>query len=221
MRSDLRSALRRGEVAAGRDGPGIRAAGDGRGRRSGNVGGFVASRLGRRQPMKTGLWLLAVGLLHVAPAFAALMPMPQTLVPGAGSLKIDSSFSVQAHGYSDARLDRAMRRLVARISRQTGIEMRAGKTVLSIECSAGGPQYPALGEDESYRMDVSADGARISAATVSGALRGMETFAEWIDLGRNGFEARAVHIDDAPRFPWRGLMLDVSRHWMPVPVVLR
>jgi hexosaminidase len=171
--------------------------------------------------MKTGLWLLAVGLLHVAPAFAALMPMPQTLVPGAGSLKIDSSFSVQAHGYSDARLDRAMRRLVARISRQTGIEMRAGKTVLSIECSAGGPQYPALGEDESYRMDVSADGARISAATVSGALRGMETFAEWIDLGRNGFEARAVHIDDAPRFPWRGLMLDVSRHWMPIDVVLR
>jgi hexosaminidase len=171
--------------------------------------------------MKTGLWLLAVGLLHVAPAFAALMPMPQTLVPGAGSLKIDSSFSVQAHGYSDARLDRAMRRLVARISRQTGIEMRAGKTVLSIECSAGGPQYPALGEDESYRMDVSADGARISAATVSGALRGMETFAEWIDLGRDGFEARAVHIDDAPRFPWRGLMLDVSRHWMPIDVVLR
>jgi hexosaminidase len=162
-----------------------------------------------------------LGFLAVAPAFAALMPMPQTVVPGAGSLKIDSSFSVQAHGYSDARLERAMRRLVARVSRQTGIEIRGGKTVLSIECRTGGPQYPALGEDESYRMDVSADGARISAATVSGALRGMETFAEWIDLGTDGFQARAVHIDDAPRFPWRGLMLDVSRHWMPIDVVLR
>jgi hexosaminidase len=173
--------------------------------------------------MKTGLWLLAAGLLPVAPAFAALMPMPANVVPGtgAGSLKIDSSFSVQARGYSDARLDRAMQRLVARVSLQTGIEIRGGKTVLSIECRAGGPQYPALGEDESYRMDVSANGARINAATVSGALRGMETFAEWIDLGRDGFEARAVHIDDAPRFPWRGLMLDVSRHWMPTEVVLR
>jgi hexosaminidase len=49
----------------------------------------------------------------------------------------------------------------------------------------------------------------------------METFAEWIDLGPEGFEARAVHIEDAPRFPWRGLMLDVSRHWMPMEVVLR
>jgi hexosaminidase len=171
--------------------------------------------------MKTGLWLVAVGLLPVAPAFAALMPMPQTVVPGAGSLKIDSSFSVQARGYSDARLDRAMGRLAARVSRQTGIEIRGGKTVLWIECRAGGSQYPTLGEDESYRMDVSADGARISAATVIGALRGMETFAGWIDLGRDGFEARAIHIDDAPRFPWRGLMLDVSRHWMPIDVVLR
>jgi hexosaminidase len=162
------------------------------------------------------LWLLAA-----TPAFAALMPMPATVVPGAGALQIDSSFSVKARGYSDARLERAIARLAARISRQTGIDMRGGKTVLWIECGAGGPEYPTLGEDESYRMDVSAQSARITAPTVTGALRGMETFAEWIDLGPNGFEARAVHMEDAPRFPWRGLMLDVSRHWMPMDVVLR
>ena len=162
-----------------------------------------------------------LGFLAVTPAIAALMPMPANVVPGAGALKIDATFAVEARGYSDARLDRAMRRLVARVSGQTGIQIRGGKTVLWIECRAGGPQYPALGEDESYRMDVSAEDARISAATVSGALRGMETFAQWIDLGPDGFQAAAVHIDDSPRFPWRGLMLDVSRHWMPVDVVLR
>ena len=138
-----------------------------------------------------------LGFLALTRAFAALMPMPQTVVPGAGGLKIDSSFAVQARGYSDTRLDRAMRRLVTRVARQTGIEIRGGKTVLWIECRAAGAQYPALGEDESYRMDVSAEDARISAATVSGALRGMETFAQWIDLGRDGFQAREVHIDDA------------------------
>jgi hexosaminidase len=162
-----------------------------------------------------------LGLLAVAPAFAALMPMPQSVEPGVSGLMIDSSFAVEARGYSDARLDRAIRRLVGRVSGQTGIEIRGGKTVLWIECHAGGAPYPTLGEDESYRMDVSAEDARISAATVSGALRGMETFAQWIDLGRDGFQARAVHIEDAPRFPWRGLMLDVSRHWMPIDVVLR
>ncbi len=164
---------------------------------------------------------ILVGLLAVAPAFAALMPMPQTVVPGTGVLKIDSSFAVETRGYSDARLDRAIRRFVVRLSRQTGIPIRGGKTVLSIECRGAAPEYPELGEDESYRMDVSAQDARIAANTVSGALRGMETFAEWIDLGPDGFEARTVHIDDRPRFAWRGLMLDVSRHWMPVAVILR
>ena len=85
-------------------------------------------------------------------------------------------------GYSDARLDRAMARLVERLSRQTGIAIRGGKTALVIECRAAGPRYPTLGEDESYRLDVLPQGAKITSATVTGALRGMETFAEWIDL---------------------------------------
>jgi hexosaminidase len=166
--------------------------------------------------MKTILWLLIV-----SPAFAALMPMPATVVPGPGRLAIDSSFAVEARGYSDARLDRAMKRLVVRISRQTGIEILGGKTVLWIECTGRGSEYPALGEDESYRMDVSTESARIVAATITGAMHGMETFAEWIDSNSEGFRAQAVHIEDKPRFAWRGLMLDVSRHWIPVPVILR
>jgi hexosaminidase len=166
-------------------------------------------------------WLLAVGLLAVRPGFGALMPMPVTVAPAAGFLKIDASFAVEARGYSDARLQRATQRLVARISRQTGIEIRGGKTALWIECAVRGPEYPTLGEDESYRLDITPEGAQIKAATLTGALRGMETFAEWIGLESDGFQARAVHIEDRPRFAWRGLMLDVSRHWMPMKVVLR
>ena len=49
----------------------------------------------------------------------------------------------------------------------------------------------------------------------------METFAQAIVPGAEGFEVPAMHIEDRPRFPWRGLMLDVSRHWMPLDVVER
>ncbi|HTW63916.1 MAG TPA: beta-N-acetylhexosaminidase [Bryobacteraceae bacterium] len=162
------------------------------------------------------LWLLAT-----TPAFAALMPMPAKFVPGVGSLKIDSSFAVEARGYSDARLKRAMSRLVARLSRQTGIEIRGGKTALWIECRARGPEYPKINEDESYKLDISSDSARITAPTVTGALRGMETFAQLVEQGPDGFTAHGVHIEDLPWSNWRGLMLDVSRHWMPLPVILR
>lgn len=172
--------------------------------------------------MRLAIWLLAVGqALFVGEASAALMPLPSNVTRAQGGLKIDANFAVESRGVSDARLDRAIERLVKRLSRQTGIAIRGGKTALVIECRAAGPQYPTLGEDESYRLDISPRGATITAPTVTGALRGMQTFAEWIDLAPGGFEARAVHIEDTPRFPWRGLMLDVSRHWMPVAVILR
>ncbi len=162
-----------------------------------------------------------------AAAYAAppnLMPVPAQWSAGSGGLAIGSGFRAEAAGYSDARLEHAIARLVARVSRQTGIAFTGGaggRPALTVACRERGPELPALGEDEAYQLDVAADGARLQAATVAGALRGMATFAQLIAPGAEGFQAAAVHIDDRPRFPWRGLMLDVSRHWMPAEVVER
>ncbi len=212
LRVDLWTAVRGREVAARRNRRGDRSARDGRGRRSGDLARPFAPRMERGERMKR-VYLLFIA----ASAFGAPMPIPATVVPGEGALQIDSSFALRATAYSDSRLESAMHRLVDRVSRQTGIEIRGGNAVLSIDCAGPAPEYPTLGEDESYQLDVTRSAARIKAATVTGAMRGMETFAELIEKS----EAKAVHIEDRPRFPWRGLMMDVSRHWMPVPVVLR
>ncbi|MGB7761425.1 MAG: family 20 glycosylhydrolase [Bryobacteraceae bacterium] len=156
----------------------------------------------------------------------ALMPMPLKLEAGAGALGIDQKFTVGA-ALADARLESALNRLVARLSRQTGMAIprgkpaRGGQATLRVECAAHGSPYPALGEDESYRLEVTPEGAVLKAATVDGALHGLETFAQLVQPGAGGFQAPAVRIDDRPRFPWRGLLMDVSRHWMPVEVVER
>ena len=155
------------------------------------------------------------------------MPMPVKVEAGAGKLTIDGNFSVAASGYSDARLEAALDRFAALLGRQTAIPMLtprppdATAATLRVECITGGPDYPALGEDESYTLDVTPEYARLQAVNISGALRGMATFAQLVIPGPDGFQAAAVHIEDRPRFPWRGLMMDVSRHWMPVEVVKR
>jgi hexosaminidase len=155
-------------------------------------------------------------------AVPPLMPMPAKVEPGTGRLAIDGGFSAAVSGVIDQRLDSAVRRVTARISRQTGVPMMPGTTpTLRVECSARGAQNPTLGEDESYQLDVSSDGARIQAPTVAGALHGLETFSQLIVPGAEGFEAPAVHIEDRPRFQWRGLMLDVGRHWLPIEIVER
>jgi hexosaminidase len=150
------------------------------------------------------------------------MPLPVKMDSASGSLPISGNFGVRAAGVSDARLDAAMRRLSDRLSRQTGIPfVPPAAATVQVNCAARGSQYPSLGEDESYTLDVAASGATVKAPTVDGCLRGIETFAQLVAPGAKGFEAPAVHIEDRPRFPWRGLMIDSSRHWMPLPVILR
>ena len=92
---------------------------------------------------------------------------------------------------------------------------------LSIECAAAGSAYPKLGEDESYSLEVGAQHATLKANTVLGAIRGLETILQLVSANQGGYFLPLVSIQDKPRFAWRGLMIDVSRHWQPVEVVKR
>jgi hexosaminidase len=152
------------------------------------------------------------------------MPLPAKIVLGSGRLPIDAGFRVAIEGTSDRRLATAVDRLTARVLRQTGLSLTARKPVrpaLTIRCRQTGPDYPKLSEDESYTLVAAQDGARLVARTVTGALRGMETFVQLIAPGPDGFAVPAIRIEDHARFPWRGLMIDVARHFMPVEVILR
>ena len=78
-----------------------------------------------------------------------------------------------------------------------------------------------LGEDESYTLEVTPSGAKLSAPTTLGAMRGLQTFLQLIETTPQGFAVPAVVIEDKPRFPWRGLMIDSGRHFIPVEVIKR
>lgn len=170
---------------------------------------------------------LAASAIPAVPApTAMLMPLPIKVESATGQLAIDGTF-VATSACPDARMGAALSRFTARISRQTGILMGVVKPAepkrptLLVECAAAGAPYPKLGEDESYALDITSDGAHLKAATGAGALHGLETFAQLIVPGPEGFQVPAIHIEDKPRFPWRGLLIDVSRHWMPLAVVER
>jgi hexosaminidase len=168
---------------------------------------------------------LACGLILSARAAApALMPLPANMEVRAGHLLIDGNFTAAAVR-PDLRLDAALRRFVADLARQTGIPMiqtaPADRAILKVDCDGSDPAYPALGEDESYTLEISPSGATLWSHTLSGALRGLASFAQLAGPGPDGFQAPSLRIDDRPRFPWRGLMIDAARHWMPVEVVKR
>ena len=155
-----------------------------------------------------------------------LMPSPASVQRGSGWLKIDGAFSVAVDGRTDGRLDRAVQRFATRLSQQTAIPSfaraaSAAKATLVIHAGLPGKDVGELGEDESYTLDVSASGAKLDAPTTLGALHGLQTFLQLVDVSSEGFGAPAVTIQDRPRFPWRGLLIDVARHFIPLDVLKR
>jgi hexosaminidase len=155
-----------------------------------------------------------------------LMPWPSSVQLGSGDLPINAGFSVAVSGHAEPVLDHAVQRFLQQLSRETGIPslakpVVAGKSTLTIHTDRANKEIQELGEDESYVLEVTADGAQLTAPTPLGALHGLQTFLQLVEPGPIGFDVPAVTIQDQPRFPWRGLMIDVSRHFVPLDVLKR
>jgi hexosaminidase len=178
------------------------------------------------------LLILLTGLVPAfaraqAPTTPPLMPMPRSIDVGQGRLRIDSGFSVAVLGYSDARLTRAVHRTIGRLAHRTGITLADSSTRdsatarLVVQAQGGGEAIQTENEDESYALEVTSGRAALRAPTVVGVLRGVETLLQLVTADSAGFFIPEVRIADAPRFPWRGLLVDAGRHFEPVEVIKR
>src|SRR6266446_2157490 len=117
-----------------------------------------------------GILILCVSLYPVMttaqqPALN-LMPLPANVQSGAGSLKVDSTFSMAFTGYNEPRLERAGERFLRQLARQTGLPLalkpsKSAKATLVIQTDHAGKEIQEVGEDESYILDVSTASARL------------------------------------------------------------
>jgi hexosaminidase len=156
----------------------------------------------------------------------SVMPLPAKVQLGSGQLVIHEGFSVANEGARDPRIDRAIERSLAHLELETGIPLGLspagnGKPTLTVHADHAGQPFPELGEDESYTLDVTSAGATLTAPETLGILHGLQTFLQLVEPTPEGFAAPAVRIEDRPRFPWRGLMIDVSRHFIPMSALIR
>jgi hexosaminidase len=156
-----------------------------------------------------------------------VMPVPASVQPAAGQLRISQSFSVAITGHDEPRLDRAVQRFLRAMSRETGmpLQTRASESTahatLTIRADHASKPVQDVDEDESYVLEIKPAGATLDAPNPLGVLHGLETFSQLVRVTSDGFAAPALRIEDRPRFPWRGLMIDVSRHFIPVEVLKR
>jgi len=160
-----------------------------------------------------------------AQAALPLMPLPAQVKPGTGEFLINNGFGVILEGYREPRLDKAKQRFLDLLSRQTGIplwrEAALNKPMFFVKTAGPSAPVQEVGEDESYHLEITKQEIHLQAANPLGILHGLQTFLQLVHITPQGFAVPAMTIDDQPRFPWRGLMLDVGRHFMPLDVVYR
>jgi len=161
----------------------------------------------------------------------SVMPVPAELHFKAGRMVVTPGLGIAVHGYSDARLESGIVRALRRWEERTGLTFVHDQATptptnppaagIIIECGGSGQAIPSLDEDESYTLDISATEATLRAPTVVGALRGLETLLQLLAADSTSWYLPAVSIRDQPRFHWRGLLIDVCRHWQPMEVIKR
>ena len=157
-----------------------------------------------------------------------LMPVPKSVTQGQGKFRLERSFHLNVTGAPDKRIFSTATRFLARLSGRTGLFLSQGYVTEENNLSEGQltidvvrPGRVELNEDESYALNVSGQMIALKSETDIGAIRGLETLLQLISVDEYGYYLPVVEIKDAPRFAWRGLMIDVARHFQPIDVIKR
>jgi hexosaminidase len=153
------------------------------------------------------------------PDVLSLLPLPRSYIRRSGEFVLTGLPSVNLEGPSSDRMHRTVARLRRRLKHVTGYHAPC-EQALNVRFRRGGGAHPALGDDESYRLRIG-DAVELEAETEWGVVRGVETLLQLLERGGDGYRLAHCEIEDAPRFPWRGLMLDLSRHPLARDDVLR
>lgn len=152
-----------------------------------------------------------------------LMPLPAKLELKSGSVDLSNGLQINYLKFKNNEVEKSVDRFVSRLGKIIeGRPIRKNGIELNIDCMDDTHQYiQQVKEDESYILTIDNKQILLEAPSRYGVMRGLETLIQLIKKEDNTFVIPNVKIMDHPRFPWRGIMLDVCRHWMPKEVILR
>ncbi|MHA4809420.1 beta-N-acetylhexosaminidase [Flavitalea flava] len=158
-----------------------------------------------------------------------LMPVPQSLQTNGHRMAITEKFRVAVSGNPDRRLFAEASRFIRRVGEKTGFFLdkqgylgpQDNDPSAPLRINVRRPGKLTIKENEQYAITITAEQAVIDAETDLGAIHGLETLLQLISVDEGGYYFPGLIIRDAPRFAWRGLLLDVALHFMPVDVIKR
>tara|TARA_R110002049_G_scaffold90686_2_gene227091 strand:- start:6359 stop:8404 length:2046 start_codon:yes stop_codon:yes gene_type:complete len=157
-----------------------------------------------------------------------LMPWPKDIKENATQFIINSEVTISINSDNSGRVRNAAVNFLRHLSNKTGVFLDYGfpikkndKKAASIEITYNSVADLTINTDESYSLEVVSDKITINSKTDVGALRALATLLQLVTNNATSYYIPGVVIYDTPRFVWRGLMIDVARHFQPIDVLKR
>jgi hexosaminidase len=168
------------------------------------------------------LLFLTAAVFAQNPNVPAIIPLPQTMELRDGTFQLAADTQV----YRDAGSRATANVLTERLRTSTGFRIKSGRILFDSEAIPGGILLTTKNADtnlgpEGYELTVASNSVVIRAPTQAGLFYGVQTFFQLLPpeiystnlVTGVAWQIPCVEIKDWPRFPWRGFMLDVSRHF--------
>ncbi|GGK62560.1 beta-N-acetylhexosaminidase [Rufibacter glacialis] len=184
---------------------------------------MLTNLLPRRLLLLTGFFLLSLATQAQDAARYAIIPKPVKLTPAKGEFQLGPKTQVLL-GSNAPDLKTATDFLVDLVETSAGYKLGYGtkdkKNTISFRLD------PSIANEEGYQLEVTPKKVTVTAKTAKGAFLAIQTLRQLMpaaietkNSGQKSFKIPAVSIEDAPRFAYRGLMLDVARHFQPISFV--
>ncbi|MFI3262083.1 MAG: family 20 glycosylhydrolase [Rikenellaceae bacterium] len=142
-----------------------------------------------------------------------LIPMPNSMAMGSGSFNLNQSANI----FADTDELKAIAEL---ISASNGGSFGVSQSCDNCEIRL---VIEPMGSEEAYSLFVDKGGVTIKSATAQGVFYGAQTLIQMLEDDRldtkGGWKLPYVDINDAPRYGYRGLHIDLSRHFYPVEFI--
>ncbi|ORC88895.1 beta-hexosaminidase subunit beta [Trypanosoma theileri] len=168
--------------------------------------------------------LLAACVVHAA--FPPIWPMPQNYTNGTGTVVIDgANMRLSSTCGSSENLTSAFDRFVKRTFTHRAAELDEDVQAVSVVavCAWNVSVPLQLGVSEAYRLSAGVNGIMVECEEIYGCYHGLETLSQLISFNYSSHRYELHHapwrVEDFPRFSHRGMLVDTSRHFIPVPVL--
>lgn len=155
-----------------------------------------------------------------------LMPWPKEITKNSAKFLINSDVTISINtADTSGRVRNAAVNFLRRLSNRTGVFLNEGFPLTSnkgsIQIYFKEVTTLDINTNESYTLDIDENSIQIKSKTDVGAIRALSTLLQITQNNESEYFFPGIHIKDTPRFVWRGLMIDVSRHFQPIHVLKR